>query len=526
MPDTEATTSEQRPIRRLARSFLVTVQIVAFLVIIVALNYLSCAKHTRIDLTERRDFTLSDYTHKLLEGDSIQNRTSPIRIIAVIRRNSPHYSRMRNLLDEYNRLGEKAVELEFVDPARQVERTLEIQKIYDMPYIEDMIIVDGRSESKGDKSSGEAEANTEEAETSPPKSEKQQLSAHVRSVLVKHLYLEGTDQFNNRFISAWQDEDVMTSSLIGAVEGIPRKVYFAADKSSLEAKDGKPPWQVLSSMLSYQNIQLVPIRLTDIKSIPEDAEGFALVAPQYDLDDREIDILKDYWDRPKSSVLITLDPLVELNKLKIFLRAYGVTPRNDRIISVQDGEVLSSARATFARGAEITRDLGGNATIFDGSSSSLEVRENDDLLMNRRILPIALIQAANGWWGETRDDTENPVFNEEEDHQAPLYLAAAVLRGQATSDDTAPLVSKMVIIGNTDFLITKNTRPEQADFMKSSINWLIGREELIGIGPRKLHRHKITLLDSHNSFINKILLIFLPAALILTSLIVWNVRRA
>ena len=55
---------------------------------------------------------------------------------------------------------------------------------------------------------------------------------------------------------------------------------------------------------------------------------------------------------------------------------------------------------------------------------------------------------------------------------------------------------------------------------------MIGREELIGIGPRKLHRHKITILDSHHSFINKLLIIFLPAALILISLIVWNVRRA
>ena len=84
----------------------------------------------------------------------------------------------------------------------------------------------------------------------------------------------------------------------------------------------------------------------------------------------------------------------------------------------------------------------------------------------------------------------------------------------------------MVIIGNTDFISEKNIRPEQADFIKSSINWLIGREDLIGIGPKKLHRHKITLLDSHHSFINQILLIYLPSILILISLFIWNIRRA
>jgi hypothetical protein len=84
----------------------------------------------------------------------------------------------------------------------------------------------------------------------------------------------------------------------------------------------------------------------------------------------------------------------------------------------------------------------------------------------------------------------------------------------------------MVVIGNTDFLATRKTRPEQADFIKSSVNWLIGREELIGIGPKKLYRHKMTILPAHNAFITKLVLIFIPAAALLISLIVWNTRRA
>ncbi|BDS08930.1 hypothetical protein NT6N_39700 [Oceaniferula spumae] len=547
MPDTPstepveeaATPAVQRPIRRLGHSILVAIQVVAFCIVLISVNYLSCARHSRIDLTERQDFTLSDFTSKLLKGTSVQDRKEPIRIIAVIRRGSPHYSRMRNLLDEYNRLGGDSVELEFVDPARQTDRTLEIAQIYGQPYIEDMIIVDGRSaeaeSAAAPKTDGETSATDETDQGKTAEAAKdatgdqadlQQLSAHVRTVYVKQLYLEELDQFRNRFIAAWQDEDVITSSFIGAIEGRPRKIYFAADKSNLEASDGEPAWKVLASLLWQQNIQMVPVRLTDIQSIPKDAEGLALIAPQYDLSERELKMVTEYWDRPRSSLFITLDPSVELSNLRIFLRNYGITPRNDRVISVENKQTLSSVRAVFTRGAEINLDLGGKSTVFDGTSNSLEVRENDDQLMNKRIRPIALVQAADGWWGETRYKEENPVFNPEEDHTAPLYLAAAILRGQATSDDTAQLVSKMVVISNTDFLASKNTRPEQADFVKSSINWLVGREDLIGIGPRKLHRHKITLLDSHNTFISRLLLIFLPGAVILTSLIVWNVRRA
>jgi uncharacterized membrane protein len=237
-------------------------------------------------------------------------------------------------------------------------------------------------------------------------------------------------------------------------------------------------------------------------------------------------ILADYWDRQQSSLLVTLDPTARLKNLRVFLRSYGITPRHDRIMTTKNGQALSNVQAIFSRGAEINSDLGGKSTVFEGYSCSLDVRENDDRLLNKRIQPIALVEAAAGWWGETRFDQQSAQYDSEEDHASPLYLSAAILRGQATSDETANLVSKMVIIGNTDFLASQKTRPEQADFVKSSINWLIGREDLIGIGPKKLHRHKVTILDAHQTFITRVVLIFLPAGALLTSLIIWNMRRA
>jgi hypothetical protein len=522
-PETKKPKKPVRPIQRMGQSIKVIVQLLLFFTVVISANYLSCARHNRIDLTENKEFSLSDLTQKLIHSDAVQKRDSPIRIIAVIKRGSPHYARMHNLLDEYESQGGKSITLEFVDPARQTDRTLEIANTYNQPYIEDMIIVDGRTDIV--KPTNPAESST--TSTQPSIDEKQKLlSAHVRTVRVKNLYIEEVDQFKQRYISAWQDEDTLTSSILGAIEGVPRKIYFATDKSNLEATDGNPAWRILANILWQQNIKLEALRLADINSIPEDAEGIALIAPQYDLDDRELKIVTEYWDRPQSSILVTLDPNVRLSNLRIFLRNYGITPQNDRVITVQSQQTLSNVRSLFTRGPEINRDLGGKSTVFDGSTCSLDVRENDGQLTNRRIVPLALIQAAEGWWGETRYKEESPVFNAEEDQSGPIYIAAGVIRGQATSDATKNSISKMVVIGNTDFLSSNNTRPEQADFVKSSVNWMMGREELIGVGPRKLHRHKITLLDAHSSFINKLILVFLPAIAVLTSLIVWNMRRA
>ena len=531
MPETSASSSAARPIRRVGQTVNVIIQTVLFVIAVAAINYLSCANHKRYDLTEKRNFTLSDFSQKFLNSDMLQKHGAPVQAFAVMRRTSRHYSRIYHLLDEYQRLGGKAIKLEFIDPLRQTDRTLELEAIYGIKYSEDMIIIDGfvdQADTKDDAQAKQlsdltaAPGAQEPTKAKESDSTKRKSSSHLRAVRVSDLYL----QDDNQAIVAWQDEDIITSNLISAIEGSPRKIYLAADKMNLQAEDGEPAWIVLADILLQQNVELRPIRLADIDKIPADAEALALIGPAYDLNERELNILTEYWNRQQSAILVTLDPTAKLDNLRIFLRSYGITARNDRIITVKNGQTLSNAQCIFSRGAEINSSLQGKSTVFEGVSCSLEVRENDDRLLNKRIQPIGLAQAVSGWWGETRLNEQNSVYNREEDYSEPLFLSAAILRGQATSDDTANLVSKMVVIGNTDFLASRKTRPEQADFIQSSVNWLIGREQLIGIGPKKLYRHKMTILAAHNAFITKLVLIFIPAVAILMALIVWNTRRA
>ncbi|MBT7958908.1 MAG: hypothetical protein HN759_06190 [Akkermansiaceae bacterium] len=533
MSESQSTPSPiARPVERVGRSINLCIQLVCFVIVVVAANYLSCARHQRYDLTERHDFTLSDTTEQYLESDVIQKREAPLKIIAVMRRASPHYTRIFNLLEEYQRKGGSKIKLEIIDPIRQTDRTLEIENTYKRPYSEDMIIVDGRpSEPNKSKTNNEGNDLTSAKSKStqiavnaqPDKNTSKKLSAHVRMQYVSNLYL----QDKRGQILAWQDEDIITSSIIGAIEGIPRRIYFAADKAILEANKGEsPPWKNLAQLLWQQNILLEPLRIAQIESIPKDGEGFALIGPQYDLTKKEIEVLSEYWNRNKSSLLITLDPQVDIPNLKVFLRTNGITPLKNRIMTVKDGQAISNVQTLFTRGSGVTESLGGKTTIFEGSSSSLEINENDNSLINRRIRPFSLIQAIDGYWGETRFQRDEIKYNQEEDTASPLHLAGAVVKGKANSDETADLVTKMVVISNTDFLATRKTRPEQADFVKSSVNWLIGREDLIGIGPKKLHRYKITLLDAHDAFISQVVLVFLPLASLLTAMIVWNIRRS
>ena len=71
------------------------------------------------------------------------------------------------------------------------------------------------------------------------------------------------------------------------------------------------PWTFLRRTFENLNIQLIPIRISDVEQIPGDAAGVALVAPRFDLNNREIEIFRAYWERPRAAVLIVLDPTLK-----------------------------------------------------------------------------------------------------------------------------------------------------------------------------------------------------------------------
>jgi hypothetical protein len=83
----------------------------------------------------------------------------------------------------------------------------------------------------------------------------------------------------------------------------------------------------------------------------------------------------------------------------------------------------------------------------------------------------------------------------------------------------------MIIVSNTDFLKPENQRAENIDFLASSVNWLVGRDALAGIGPRSLGTYKMPILEAQVSFINRVNLFFIPAFIAIIGGLVWSSRR-
>lgn len=501
----------RRPLNRWGLGTLSFLQTVFLAILLLAINYLAANHFLRADLSREGNYTLSPATTRYLKDPAVRDRPSSMKWIMAFRRTSPFYERVRAIAEEYARLSNGKIVLEVVDPLRSADRTQELTAAYGLPLTRDLLIMDARSDD-GPVSTLDADGNNI-------------LNPNVKVIVADDMAVF-TSTDGQRRITGFQGEDVLTARLVESIEGRARKMVFLSDKSRLEADGENSPLAALNKTLLFQNVELSGINLSGLTEIPAHAEGVALIAPKYDLSDSELAVLEAYWNRPRAALLVILKAGETPPKLRTFLRANGITPRKDRVISLADKRIDSTARGLFTYGVDFTKDLAGQTTVFEGASSSLEVREGAEDLMNRQINPIGLIQAAEGFWGETKFGEKSVSFDETQDHKAPLFLAACVTRGAASDDRFAAETSRMVVISNTDFLEPSQQRAENIDFLASSVNWLMDRQSLAGIGPRSLGTYKLPILDAQVSFINRVNLFFLPAFLILTGAFIWSSRRA
>jgi len=521
-----------RPIRRFGTGVLSLIQVLCFTLLFLALNYLGSQHYATKDLSEEAAYTLSPATRRYLESPAVRDRAEPIRLLVAFRRINPMYEKVRVLAEEYMRLSNGKVRLELLDPVRSPDRTQQIADEYGKifrgafnksMFTTDLAIVDARTR--------------EEKEAQPAAGEPEATSPHIRFVEAETMARFETDPNGNRKVTGFLGEDALTTGLVAAIEGKPRRVYLLSDKSGFTSEGADSPLNNFEGTLLTQNALTIRTRISQLGRIPDDAAAVAIVHPVYDFTPAELDALAEYWNRPRSALLITLGSSETPPRLRAFLRNLGITPSRDRVITKDDNQVVTTVRGKFEPGMEFTRDFWGKVATFEGSTTSLEIRvtDNDDLI-DRRIFPYTLISAEPEFWGETRFSAEDQNFDPREDRRGHLAddketfiglpLAGAVIRGAATRDDIGGEISRMIVIANSDFLEPKSFSDINKDFLASSLNWLIGREELSGTGPRTLGTYKLPLLDSQLSFINRVNLFFLPAFAIAIGALIWSSRRA
>ena len=141
-----------------------------------------------------------------------------------------------------------------------------------------------------------------------------------------------------------------------------------------------------------------------------------------------------------------------------------------------------------------------------------------------------LIQAEKGYFAETDYNSDNQVKLQADAKKAgdvPLTIAASAEKGGSADARVQVNSSRLVAVSNATFIQDNAVMQDQAalDFVSGAVNWLLSREQMIGIAPKISKPLTFSLDPEALRRLRWILLVLMPLIPAAIGTVVWWQRR-
>ena len=499
MPDKtkKPRTRSEKKIGRLRIGFNVLVQIVLILFVVAMVNSFAFKHYARWDFSRDQKYALSDKTKRFL--DTLKSK---MRITVFFAPNTPITGDVQNLLTEYQYAGKGKVDVEHIDPERNLSRAKELFDKYKVVTDESLLVLDYEGRNKTVKASEMADFDQ-----------------------------SGMAFGEGPRVTAFKGEQSITSAMMDLVEGKKKTLGYVTGHKEPSLSESSPI-TVLKTFIENENIKFQELNLLDLDAIPADVKAVMIVGPQYDFSHREMKLLRDFWDK-QGRLLLLLDPGAKTPKLRGFVNELGVKMNDDRLMvflrtGIQELALTRDVQARFLGDSPITKRLADVRALFLGGTSSLTPEQGRVRVANIRVEP--LIQAEKGYFAETDYNTDDQAKLEADAKQSdnmPLTIGAAVEKGGSADQRVQVNSSRLVVVSNATFVQDNAITQDQQglDFISGSVNWLLSREQLIGIAPKVPKPLNFSLDEEALRRLRWILLVFIPLVPALIGTMVWWQRR-
>ncbi|HEY6207104.1 MAG TPA: Gldg family protein, partial [Chthoniobacterales bacterium] len=346
-------------------------------------------------------------------------------------------------------------------------------------------------------------------------------------------------------VTAFKGEQAITAAMIDLVEGKKNTLGYVTGHKEPPMADTPPspmslgeapprsPISVLKSFIENENIKLQELNLYDEAQIPPDIKAVMILGPQYDLSDREMTLLRNFWDK-QGRILLLLDPTIKMPKLTGFLNELGVKINDDRLMvfirtGIQELALTRDVQAKFLGDSPITRRLADVRALFFGGTCSLTLEPERVRAANVRLEP--LIQAEKGYFAETdynTDDQAKLQADAQKNPGTPLMIGASIEKGGSADERVQVNSSRMVVVTNAGFILDRALTQDQQglDFVSGCVNWLLSREQLIGISPKVPKPLMFTLAENGLRSLRWLVLVLMPLIPAVFGFVIWWQRRA
>ncbi len=485
-------------IGRIRIGFNVLVQIVLILFLAAMVNSFAFKHYRRWDFSRDQKYSLSDKTKRFLE-----TLKGKMRITEFFSPSTPITTDVQNLLTEYQYAGKGKIDLEQIDPERNLSRAKELFDKYKVVTDESLLVLDYDGRNKTVKASEMADIDQSGA-----------------------AFGEGPR------VAAFKGEQAITSAMIDLVEGKKKTLGYVTGHKEPALSAPTSPISLLKTFIENENIQFKELNLLDQPAIPSDVTAVMIIGPQYDFSDREMKLLRDFWDK-QGRILVLLDPSANTPRLRAFLDEVGVRVNNDRLMvflrtGIEELALTRDVQARFLGDSPVTKRLADVRAIFVGGTSSITLDPNRVRAANIRLEP--LVQAEKGYFAETDYNTDNQVKLQQDAKKAgsaPLTIAASAEKGGSADTRVQVNSSRLVAVTNATFVQDNAIMQDQAalDFVSGAVNWLMSREQLIGIAPKIPKPLTFSLDPEALRRLRWILLVLMPLIPAAIGTVVWWQRR-
>ncbi len=494
--------------------------------IAVAVNIISYKSFKRFDLTSTKFFELADVTKRLLKGLDDDLKITVFmrpRIVEYGRaRPNPIYNYTKELMERFRNENPTKVHVEWLDPDWDKRRATELLKEYGVGAFE----------------------------------VRNKLGVVVLEYKGGHKYITSEDMaefertparpFASRYgrMKAFTAEASLVAALKSLISGKKTVLYFVTGHGEKDPTVANPAKKltVLKQMLERENFEIKKIDDLAVKGVPKDCDILIVAGPKRPLTPREGRIIQMAFNKGTNMILM-LDPIGDFSGenfaptgLEKLLSEVGVIPDNDIITGLvrllgtiaRINPVSAHPRDCSHTIINELKDAGAKFS-FDYPRSFTIKQKNP---FENKYIVYPLCKVYSPMWGETdyAGFRRGRFMKDASDKSPPLTVAAAVaerLNAPTGKRGTFKMKPRMVLFGDSDFILDNHLTGWNYDLLLNSIYWLAPTvdKKMIGIAPKTPERVKFNISIDKLSGIAWSIVFGLPAAVLLLGAFVWWKRR-
>ena len=307
------------------------------------------------------------------------------------------------------------------------------------------------------------------------------------------------------------------SSALLQMNKAKKKVYFLMGHGEVDLDDEQDTgWLQAKGLIAGENYGVDKIYLASIGKIPNDCDVLIIGAPRKNFLEKEYDILNKYLEEG-GRILVMLEPFASMNINK-FLNKWGVKKSGKLVLDPASCYFFQANLPVVSEydPHKITEKLKYTSTVFPAAAPITIMDESPEGVDVQGI-----IKTSSDSWAETDIHNQEMGFDKNVDDEGPINIFAVISKKIDEERE-----ARMVVIGDSDFACNYYIRMMgNMDLLLNTLNWLAGKEEMVGIRSKPVDRREMFLTVINLKFILYFCIIILPVLVIISGVVVWLRRR-